>query len=105
MGKDYFEGFCVPNHIECNKFWPFDRIIDQASVGVNPEDKIRFISRGECRKRCLEERKFKCAAASYDSVLHECRLYTEDRNSGALSLLFTKGTDYMENQCAIGMSD
>ncbi len=102
MGKDYFEGFCVPNHVDCNKFWPFDRIIDQASIGVTPKDIIRFISRGECRTRCLEERKYRCLSASYDTSLHECRLYSEDRNSGSLTLLFTKGTDFMENQCAIG---
>lgn len=102
VGKDYFEGFCVPNHLDCGKYWPFDRILDQASIAAEPMDKIRFISRSECRIRCLEERKFKCLSASYDSMLHECRLYAEDRNSAALTLLFTKGTDYLENQCAIG---
>lgn len=102
MGKDYFEGFCVPSHVHCEKYWPFDRIIDQVTVGTRPEDIVRFVSRSECRTRCLEERKFKCLSASYNSFTHECHLYSEDRNSGALSLQFSKGIDFMENQCVIG---
>lgn len=102
MGKDYFEGFCVPNHVHCDKFWPFDRIIDQVTAGARPEEIVRFISRAECRTRCLEERKFRCLSASYNSFTHECHLYSEDRNSGAISLQFNKGIDFMENQCVIG---
>lgn len=103
VGKDYFEGFCVPTHLDCGKLWPFDRVLDQASVGVNPRDLVRFISRSECRKKCLEEKNYKCLSASYDSTISECRLYSEDRTSGAVTLLFTKGIDYLENQCNSGM--
>lgn len=105
MGKDYYEGFCVPSHVHCDKFWPFDRIIDQMTIGARPEDIVRFVSRSECRTRCLEERKFRCLSASYNSFTHECHLYSEDRNSGALSLQFNKGIDFMENQCAIEVKD
>ena len=101
MGKDYFEGFCVPSHVHCDKLWPFDRIIDQSSVGARPYDIIRFVSRSECRARCLEERRFRCLSAAYNSFSHECSLYAEDRNSGSLTLQFTKGVDFIENQCAI----
>lgn len=103
MGKDYFEGFCVPNFVHCDKFWPFDRIIDQAVIGARPEEVVRFVSRPECRTRCLEEKKFRCSSASYNSFTHECHLYSETRDSGSLNLQFSKGIDFMENQCVIGI--
>ena len=100
VGKDYFEGFCVPNHLVCEKLWLFDRIVDQASVGVNARQVIRFISKIDCKIRCLEERRFPCTSASYDGHLNECRLFDTDRHSGSISLSFTKGIDYLENQCS-----
>lgn len=103
MGKDYFEGFCVPNFVHCDKFWPFDRIIDQAVIGAHPEEVVRFVSRPECRTRCLEEKKFRCSSASYNSFTHECHLFSETRDSGSLNLQFSKGIDFMENQCVIGI--
>ncbi|RWS11638.1 uncharacterized protein B4U79_13044 [Dinothrombium tinctorium] len=99
-GKDYFEGFCVPSHLTCNKLWLYDRVLDQVSVGAIPKSIIRYVHRTECRSRCLEEKRFQCLSASYDATLRECRLYDQDRHTGSLFLRFTKGTDYMENQCA-----
>lgn len=100
LGKDYFEGFCIPSHLTCPKLWHFDRIVDQASVGVGPRQVIRFISKADCKIKCLEERRFACASASYDGHLNECKLFDSDRHAGILSLSFTKGIDYMENQCS-----
>ncbi|RWS25789.1 uncharacterized protein B4U80_03819 [Leptotrombidium deliense] len=99
-GKDYFEGFCVDTHLACKKLWVYDRVLDQKSVGVQPKSIVRFVHRTECRNRCLEEKRFPCLSASYDATLRECRLYDQDRHTGSLFLKFTKGTDYMENQCA-----
>lgn len=104
IGKDYFEGFCIPNHLSCHKLWHFDRIVDQSTVGPNPSSVIRFISRAECKIRCLQERKFPCASASFDGHLNECKLYSLDRHSHRLALSFTKGIDYLENTCAIDPS-
>lgn len=100
-GRDYFEGFCVASHLTCPKLWTFDRIVDQTSIGVQPKSIIRYIHKPDCRLRCLEERRFNCMSASYDATLRECRLYDQDRNSGQLRLIFTKGTDYIENQCNV----
>ena len=104
LGKDYFEGFCVSSHLVCSKAWQFDRIVDQASVNVQPKSVIRYIQRSDCEIRCLETKNFQCLSASYDSTLKECKLYNQDRNSGNLKLLFTKGTDYIENQCNMDTS-
>ena len=104
LGKDYFEGFCVSSHLACSKAWQFDRIIDQASINVPPKSVSRYIERAGCEKKCLEAKRFKCVSASYDSTFKECRLYDQDRSSGSLRLLFTKGTDYIENQCEIDTS-
>ena len=100
IGKDYFEGFCAPNHLTCGKLWHFDRIVDQATTGSQPKQVIRYISKTECKIKCLEEWRFPCASASFDGHLNECKLYDVDRHSGAISLSFTKGIDYMENQCS-----
>uniref|UniRef100_T1JZ41 ZP domain-containing protein n=1 Tax=Tetranychus urticae TaxID=32264 RepID=T1JZ41_TETUR len=103
-GRDYFEGFCVASHLTCPKLWTFDRIVDQASIGVQPKSIIRYLHKPDCRLRCLEERRFNCMSASYDATLRECKLFDQDRNSGPLRLVFTKGTDYIENQCNIDVS-
>ena len=100
IGKDYFEGFCAPHHLTCGKTWHFDRIVDQASTGVAPKQVIRYISRTECKIKCLEEWRFPCASASFDGHLNECKLFDVDRHSGSMSLAFTKGIDYMENECS-----
>ena len=101
IGKDYFEGFCAPSHLTCNKLWMFDRIVDQAVVGpANPKRVIRYITRRECKIRCFEETRFHCASASFDGHYSECKLFDTDRHSGAFNLLFTKEVDYLENQCA-----
>ncbi|XP_074603612.1 uncharacterized protein LOC141857092 isoform X3 [Brevipalpus obovatus] len=103
-GRDYFEGFCVSSHLTCSKVWTFDRIVDQATVGIQPKAIIRYLHKSDCRARCVEEKRFPCLSASYDGTLRECRLYDQDRNSGLLRLIFTKGTDYMENQCTADVS-
>ncbi|CAK9252583.1 unnamed protein product [Sphagnum jensenii] len=99
-GKDYFEGFCMPSFLACKKLWTYDRILDQASVGVQPKSVVRFVHRTECRLRCLEEKRFQCLSASYDATLRECRLFDQDKNTGNMHLHFTKGTDYLENTCS-----
>lgn len=108
LGKDYFEGFCVSDHILAagtgcrNRTWIMDKIVDQAVVGVQHQKLIPDSDRVQCRQACLEERLFLCKSAMFDSSTKECRLYSVDRESiPQMRLSFTKGADFYENQCNI----
>lgn len=108
LGKDYFEGFCVANHLlltgsNCrNKTWIMDKIVDQAVVGVQHQKLIADSDRIQCRQACIEERLFWCKSAMFDSTTGDCKLYSIDRESiPQMRLLFTKGVDFFENQCQI----
>lgn len=108
LGKDYFEGFCVSDHILLStrgctdKTWIVDKIVDQAVVGVQHQKVILDVNRVQCRQACLEERLFWCKSAMFDSSTGECRLYSIDRESmPQMRLIFTKGVDFFENQCQI----
>lgn len=108
LGKDYFEGFCIADHIltagiGCrSRTWVMDKIVDQAVVGVQHQKLIQDSDRLQCRQACLEERLFQCKSAMFDSSTGECRLYSVDRESiPQMRLSFTKGADFFENQCHI----
>ena len=109
LGKDYFEGFCLANHLllsghnDCrSKTWIVDKIVDQAVIGVQHQKLITDSNRVQCREACLEERLFWCKSAMFDSSNGDCKLYSIDRESvPQMRLLFTKGVDFFENQCQI----
>ncbi|XP_064477576.1 uncharacterized protein LOC135391294 [Ornithodoros turicata] len=103
-GKSYFEGICVPGKYgcgACRKLWTIERMVDQELRGVSPRDVSRFITLHDCERRCIEELRFPCAAASFDMNLQECRLYSEDRNSRFARLIYGRGVYYLENQCTV----
>lgn len=113
LAKDYFEGFCVAEHLlqtsassNCrNRTWIMDKIVDQAVFGVQHQKLLVNSDRVQCRRACLEERLFVCKSAMFDSSTAECKLYTIDRESiPQMRLLFTKGVDFFENQCQITSS-
>jgi len=108
LGRDYFEGFCVADHIlasgfNCrNKTWVMDKIVDQAVIGVQHHKVLMDSDRAQCRQACLEERLFKCKSAMFDGATGDCKLYSVDRESmPQMHLIFTKGVDFFENQCQI----
>lgn len=108
IGKDYFEGFCIADHLLvsgnfcANKTWIADKIVDQAVVGVQHQRLIPESDRIQCRQACLEERLFYCKSAMYDGASGECKLFSIDRESvPQMKLLFTRGVDFYENQCQI----
>lgn len=108
IGKDYFEGFCVPEHLllggnHCqNKTWIIDKIVDQAVVGVQHQKLIPDSDRVQCRQACIEERMFYCKSAMFDGSNGDCKLFSIDRESvPQMRLLFTRGVDFFENQCQI----
>jgi hypothetical protein len=110
LGKDYFEGFCLADHLlqtsvnsNCrNRTWVVDKIVDQAVFGVQHQKLIANSDRIQCRRACLEERLFVCKSAMYDSSTADCKLYSIDRESiPQMRLIFTKGVDFFENQCQI----
>lgn len=108
LGKDYFEGFCLSDHLlastrSCqSKTWIVDKIVDQAVVGVQHQKVVLDVNRVQCRQACLEERLFWCKSAMFDSSSGECKLYSIDRESmPQMRLVFTKGVDFFENQCQI----
>ncbi|CAN8028278.1 unnamed protein product, partial [Ixodes persulcatus] len=76
-------------------------MVDQELRGVSPKEVTRFISLHDCERRCFEERRFQCKAASFDVNLQECRLYSDDRNSRFARLIYGRGVYYLENQCAV----
>ncbi|XP_042145108.1 uncharacterized protein LOC8043364 [Ixodes scapularis] len=101
-GKTYFEGICVPGNAICTgRLWSFERMVDQELRGVSPKEVTRFISLHDCERRCFEERRFQCKAASFDVNLQECRLYSDDRNSRFARLIYGRGVYYLENQCVV----
>lgn len=111
IGKDYFEGFCVPKQnlmlgSYCNeKSWIVDKILDQAVVGVEAQKVIPDSDRNSCRQACIEERFFWCKSAMFDSTSHDCSLYSIDRETiQQMRLQFTRGVDFFENQCQISSS-
>lgn len=111
LGKDYFEGFCVSDHLllsgsQCrNRTWIMDKIVDQAVIGVQHQKIIHDVDLVQCRQACLEERLFWCKSAMFDSVSRDCKLYSIDRETiPQMRLLFTKGVDFFENQCQISSS-
>ncbi|CAN8004485.1 unnamed protein product, partial [Ixodes hexagonus] len=84
--------------VSCQKLWSFERMIDQELRGVSPKEVTRFITLHDCERRCFEERRFQCKAASFDVNLQECRLYSDDRNSRFARLIYGRGVFYLENQ-------
>lgn len=108
LGKDYFEGFCVSDHLllygtKCrNRTWIMDKIVDQAVIGVQHQRVLHDMDRVQCRQACLEERFFSCKSAMFDRALRECKLYSIDRETmPQMRLLFSKDVDFFENQCQI----
>lgn len=111
LGKDYFEGFCVSDHLllygtKCrNRTWIMDKIVDQAVVGVQHQKILRDVDRVQCRQACLEERLFSCKSAMFDNTSGDCKLYSIDRETiPQMRLLFAKDVDFFENQCQISSS-
>ena len=101
-GKDFFEGVCVEsNRVDCDKSWMFDRIVDQNVVSnqLQPRLVLNFIDKHNCKMACLGETRFACRSLAYDLTTRECKLFDENRDSGEIQLQFTRGTEYMENQC------
>lgn len=83
----------------------FDRYVEKELRGIQPRDVIRLISRENCERRCLEEKRFVCRSANYYKYSQECRLYSEEQSFPHTQLTFAGGVDYLENQCNIGMSN
>lgn len=101
-GKDFFEGTCVESdRVDCDKSWMFDRIVDQNVVNnqLQPRLVLNFIDKYNCKMACLGETRFACRSLVYDLTNRECKLFDENRDSGEVQLQFTRGTEYMENQC------
>ena len=80
----------------------FDRYVDKELRGIQPRDVIRLISRANCERRCLEEKRFVCRSANYDRYNQECRLFSEEQSFPHTQLSYAGGVDYLENQCNIG---
>ncbi|XP_071035192.1 uncharacterized protein [Parasteatoda tepidariorum] len=102
--KAYFEGICLPFYLGCSKQWMFDRYVDKELRGVVARDVIRLVSRSNCERRCLEEKRFVCRSANYYRYNQECRLFSEEQSFPHTQLSFAGGVDYLENQCNIGTS-
>lgn len=98
--RDFFEGICIPTSLSCEKLWTTEKIIDQSPTRVAPKLYISYVSAQDCRFLCLNERQFTCTAFSYDRSRRACSLFNQNRHSGLLSLTFTRGVDFVENQCA-----
>lgn len=101
-GKDFFEGVCIEsNRVDCDKSWMFDRVVDQNVMGgqLQPRLVLNYIDKHNCKMACLGETRFPCRSISYDLTTRECKLFDESRDSGEVQLQFTRGTEYMENQC------
>ncbi|PRD35204.1 UNVERIFIED_CONTAM: hypothetical protein NCL1_12278 [Trichonephila clavipes] len=80
----------------------FDRYVDKELRGVQPRDVIRLISRTNCERRCLEEKRFVCRSANYYRFNQECRLFSEEQSFPHTQLAYAGGVDYLENQCNVG---
>ncbi|GFY44624.1 uncharacterized protein TNIN_241301 [Trichonephila inaurata madagascariensis] len=102
--KAFFEGICLPFYLGCSKQWMFDRYVDKELRGVQPRDVIRLISRTNCERRCLEEKRFVCRSANYYRFNQECRLFSEEQSFPHTQLAYAGGVDYLENQCNVGTS-
>ncbi|GFY53112.1 uncharacterized protein TNIN_171471, partial [Trichonephila inaurata madagascariensis] len=100
--KAFFEGICLPFYLGCSKQWMFDRYVDKELRGVQPRDVIRLISRTNCERRCLEEKRFVCRSANYYRFNQECRLFSEEQSFPHTQLAYAGGVDYLENQCNVG---
>ncbi|KAG8201928.1 hypothetical protein JTE90_027405 [Oedothorax gibbosus] len=100
--KAYFEGICLPFYLGCSKQWTFQRYVDKELRGVVPRDVIRLITRNNCERRCLEEKRFVCRSANYYRFGQECRLFSEEQSFPHTQLSFAGGVDYLENQCNVG---
>ncbi|KAF8763888.1 hypothetical protein HNY73_022022 [Argiope bruennichi] len=102
--KAFFEGICLPFYLGCSKQWMFDRYVDKELRGVQPRDVIRLVSRTNCERRCLEEKRFVCRSANYYRFNQECRLFSEEQSFPHTQLTYAGGVDYLENQCNVGTS-
>ncbi|EFX69242.1 hypothetical protein DAPPUDRAFT_329313 [Daphnia pulex] len=64
-GFSYFESLCL-QAVGCDSVWSTERTPGYFMRGVEQEI-IRGISRLRCTERCLDERRFVCRSASYDT--------------------------------------
>ncbi|GIY76251.1 uncharacterized protein CEXT_265061 [Caerostris extrusa] len=94
--KAFFEGICLPFYLGCSKQWMFDRYVEKELRGVTPRDVIRLVSRTNCERRCLEEKRFVCRSANYDRYNQECRLFSEEQSFPHTQLTYASGVDYLK---------
>ena len=81
----------------------FERFVDM-ELRVDERDirdTIRSVSKTECEDLCLKDNG--CLSASYDYVLEECLLSSQNRYTRPDAFMPRQGVDYLENQCKSGM--
>ncbi|KAI9559609.1 hypothetical protein GHT06_013614 [Daphnia sinensis] len=96
-GIGYFESLCLQAS-GCDSVWSTERTPGYFMRGAEQEI-IRGISRQLCTERCLDERRFICRSASYDTNRRECYLSPDDRYTKPRSFQSNPIYDYIENQC------
>ncbi|XP_063218616.1 uncharacterized protein LOC134528880 [Bacillus rossius redtenbacheri] len=118
-GQSYFEKICLRGNVrgcEGNAWaferrpgnvrgcegnaWAFERRPGKQLRG-HDDLKLQLVqSRRDCIEACLQERRFDCRSAEYDSQTAECRLSTDDRRSRPVDYVDAPPTvEYLENQC------
>ncbi|XP_046464235.1 uncharacterized protein LOC124210016 isoform X1 [Daphnia pulex] len=97
-GFGYFESLCL-QAVGCESVWSTERTPGYFMRGVEQEI-IRGISRLRCTERCLDERRFVCRSASYDTNRKECYLSPDDRYTKPRAFQSNPIYDYIENQCS-----
>ncbi|OQR67710.1 hypothetical protein BIW11_13349 [Tropilaelaps mercedesae] len=83
----------------CNRLWSFERFPNKM---LRAYDNVAMFSsnRENCLAACLNERRFVCRAAEFNSITFQCHLSDADRRTVAVEeFVDAPGIDYFENAC------